>query len=67
MIACTNTGSQVTSRVEVLSSGWKMQPVDKLINVDEMSVSLNDFNTESWYDAVVPGTVMGSLASKKVV
>ncbi len=32
-----------------------------------MSVSLNDFNTESWYDAVVPGTVLGSLASKKVV
>ena len=67
MIGCTDTGSQVTSRVEVLSSGWKMQPVDKLINVDESSVSLNDFNTDSWYEAVVPGTVMGSLASKKVV
>jgi exo-1,4-beta-D-glucosaminidase len=67
MISCTNTGSQVASRVEVLSSGWMMQPVDKLINVDDASVSLNDFNTESWYEAVVPGTVMGSLASKKIV
>mgnify|MGYP001236371573 CR=1 FL=1 len=67
IISCTNAGCQVTSRVEVLSSGWKMQPVDKLSGVDEMSLSLNDFNTESWYEAVVPGTVMGSLASKKVV
>jgi exo-1,4-beta-D-glucosaminidase len=44
-----------------------MQPVDKIINVDEPSLSLNDFNTDSWYEAVVPGTVLGSLASKKVV
>ena len=64
---CTDTGSQVASRVDVLSSGWKMQPVDKMINVDEPSVSINDFNTDSWYEAVVPGTVLGSLASKKVV
>ena len=64
---CTDTGSQFTSRIEVLSSGWKMQPVDKMINIDEPSLSLNDLNTDSWYEAVVPGTVMGSLASKKVV
>lgn len=63
IIACTNTGSQVASRVELLSSGWKMQPVDKLSNVDETTVSLNDFNADSWYEAVVPGTVLGSLAT----
>jgi exo-1,4-beta-D-glucosaminidase len=67
IISCRDNGSQVASRVEVLSSGWKMQPIDKLNIVDEMSVSLNDFNADSWYDAVVPGTVLGSLATKKVV
>ncbi len=44
-----------------------MQPADKLNNVEETSVSLNDYNADSWYEAVVPGTVLGSLASKKVV
>jgi exo-1,4-beta-D-glucosaminidase len=67
MISCRNAGSLIASKVEVLSSGWKMQPVDKLNGVDEMSVSLNDFNADSWYDAMVPGTVLGSLATKKVV
>jgi exo-1,4-beta-D-glucosaminidase len=67
MTSCRKSGSQVDSRFEVLSSDWKMQPADKLNNVDEMSVSLNDFNADSWYEAVVPGTVLGSLATKKVV
>ena len=67
MISCSNKNSQVASRIEVLSSGWRMQPADKINNIDEISVSLNDFNTESWYEAVVPGTVLGSLASKKVM
>jgi exo-1,4-beta-D-glucosaminidase len=67
IISCKSTDSQVASRVEVLSSGWKMQPADKLNGADDASVSLNDFNSESWYDAVVPGTVLGSLATKKVV
>jgi exo-1,4-beta-D-glucosaminidase len=67
MISCKKSGSQTSSRVEVLSSGWKMQPADMLNNANGMSVSLNDFNADSWYDAVVPGTVLGSLATKKVV
>jgi exo-1,4-beta-D-glucosaminidase len=67
IISCSNSGSEIASRVEVLSSGWKMQPADKLNNVDENTVSQNDFNADAWYEAVVPGTVLGSLASKKVV
>jgi exo-1,4-beta-D-glucosaminidase len=64
ILSCTGKVSRVASRVEILSSGWQMQPAGKLINVDEPSISLNDFNSDSWYAAVVPGTVLGSLATK---
>jgi exo-1,4-beta-D-glucosaminidase len=67
IISCSNNGSGVASRVEALSSGWKMQPSDKLNGIDEVSISQNDYNADSWYEAVVPGTVLGSLAIKKVV
>ena len=66
-VTCSKNQSQVSSATETLSSGWKMQPADKLKDVDESSVSINDFNDTNWYEAVVPGTVLGSLASKKVV
>ena len=65
--ACSQTGSQVGSKVETISSGWKMQASDKLTSVDEKSISENGFNATSWYDAVVPGTVLGSLATKGVI
>ncbi len=67
MISCSKKAPGVSSRVGVLSSGWKMQPTDKLQGVDEKSLSLNEFNADSWFDAVVPGTVLGSLATKKVI
>ncbi|MBK8884912.1 MAG: hypothetical protein IPN67_21945 [Bacteroidales bacterium] len=67
MISCNNRSSEVNSREEALSSGWRMQPADKLKGVDEISVSTNDFNPEAWYEAVIPGTVLGSLATRKVV
>ncbi len=65
--ACTKTDMLVTSRTEIISSNWKMQPVEKLQGVEENSISQNSFNASEWYDAVVPGTVLGSLASTGVI
>lgn len=57
----------VTSRVEVISSNWKMQPADKLKDAEEKSISQNGFNTKSWFKAIVPGTVLGSWATTGVI
>lgn len=65
--ACNKSNDRITSRVEVLSSGWKMQAEDKLKDISEEKISLNDFNAENWVDAVVPGTVLGSMATKGVI
>lgn len=65
--SCKNKSGMISSKVEVFSSGWKMQPQDKLNNTDEASVSMNNYDDGSWYRAVVPGTVLGSLASTKAI
>ncbi len=64
---CHNSGNYTASKVEVLSSGWKMQPEEKLKDVGEETISLNGFDTKTWYDAVVPGTVLGSMATNGVI
>ncbi len=64
---CTKSDVVITSRVEVLSDNWKMQPEDKLKGADEKAISQNGFDTRSWYQAIVPGTVLGSLATNKVI
>ena len=53
--ACNKTQMQDISRVTTISENWKMQPEDKLKNIDEKSISEGTFNTTNWYDAVVPG------------
>ncbi len=67
MFACKKSEIQVTSKVEVLSANWKMQPSDKLDSADEKSISLNGFDTKTWYKAIVPGTVLGSWATTGVI
>lgn len=57
----------VTSRVEVLSANWKMQQGDKLQDTEEKDISLNGYDTRSWYNAIVPGTVLGSWATNGVI
>ncbi len=56
-----------SSRVETLNDNWKIQPADKLDKVDEQLISQNGFDTKSWFKAMVPGTVLGSLATFKVI
>ena len=67
LVSFNKSETQVPSKVEVLSANWKMQPQDKLKGIDENTISQNGFDTKSWYEADVPGTVLGSLASHKVI
>ncbi len=64
---CAKSDKINCSRVEVLTDNWKIQPADKLGKVDERSISENGFDTKSWYKAMVPGTVLGSLATFNVI
>lgn len=59
--------SLFASRVEMLSSGWMMQPSEKLTVTDERLISQNGFDVKTWAKAIVPGTVLGSLATTKVI
>ena len=67
VLALSACSEKLTSRVETISSGWKMQPQEKLNEVEEEKISLSDFGTDAWYDAIVPGTVLGSMATNKVI
>lgn len=60
---CGNVEKPVVSRTAVLSDSWKIQAVDKPEGITGEAISRKNFQSEDWYDAMVPGTVMGSLAS----
>ncbi len=55
------------SRVEVITSNWKMQPGDLLRGIADKEISQRGFNVLSWYKAIVPGTVLGSWATMGVI
>ncbi|RIJ48157.1 glycoside hydrolase family 2 [Maribellus luteus] len=65
--ACTPAEKELVSRVENLSSGWKMQASEKLAGVEESSISENGFSDDAWLQASVPGTVLGSMATYGVI
>ena len=65
--SCTTAEKPLTAKVETLSSGWKMQTGAKLTEIEESSVSGNDFDDVGWLDAIVPGTVLGSMATTGVI
>ncbi|MCE4562846.1 beta galactosidase jelly roll domain-containing protein [Maribellus sp. CM-23] len=67
MTACTPAEKELVSRVENLSSGWKMQASEKLAGVEESSISENGFSDDAWLQASVPGTVLGSMATYGVI
>jgi exo-1,4-beta-D-glucosaminidase len=67
LFACSKPDMQVTSKSEVLSSNWKMQPSDKLTGMADNLIADNGFDAKSWFEADVPGTVLGSLATHKVI
>ncbi|MDB4584135.1 hypothetical protein N9164_13350 [Draconibacterium sp.] len=66
--ACTTTTDKAsTFRSEEISSGWTMQSSEELKGVEESSISKNDFQPTGWYKAVVPGTVLGAMATHGVI
>ncbi|MGD9555843.1 MAG: sugar-binding domain-containing protein [Mangrovibacterium sp.] len=66
LLAACGDHAEETFRTEPLSSGWKMQAEDRLQG-NEKSISERGYNTASWHQAKVPGTVLGSLASEGAV
>lgn len=64
---CENSEATLASSSTVLSNNWKMQKTTQLEGITGESISQNNFQSNNWYDAVVPGTVMGSLASTGVI
>jgi len=67
MSGCNNTVNPIVSKRLLLSENWKMQAANKLDSVAEEKISLSDFTDKSWYNASVPGTVLGSLVTYGVV
>lgn len=63
----SNAEKSSSYKVTTISENWKMQASEKLGKLDESLISKTNFNTKTWYDAVVPGTVLGSLALKHVI
>ncbi|MCY1723164.1 hypothetical protein OU798_22640 [Prolixibacteraceae bacterium Z1-6] len=63
---CTTSEKQLTSKVRSLDYGWKMQSSEKL-KEDGAAISQSGFDTKLWYEAVVPGTVMGALTDYGVI
>ncbi len=50
-----------------LTDNWKMQPVEKLKGISDEKISQNNFNSETWFNAIVPGTILGSMATTGVI
>ncbi len=65
--SCNQFNNRVESNVDTLSVGWKMQPQDKLEGIPDSSISDNSYDASSWFNAVVPGTVLGSLVNDSII
>ncbi len=60
---CNKNSLTDISRTEVLSENWKLQRNSKLADKTGDVISQSNFKTDNWLNAVVPGTVMGSLVA----
>ena len=61
--ACKETENQIFSRSVALSSNWMMQSDEIIKDAADSAISRTNYNTESWHKAIVPGTVLGSMAT----
>jgi beta-mannosidase len=55
----------VAQQNEQTITGWKLQDVQK-VQADAAAVSAQDYKTDGWYTATVPGTVLTTLVDNKV-
>ena len=68
LISFSSKAENISSyKVTTISDNWKMQAAEKIGKVDESLISKINFDTKTWYEAVIPGTVLGSLALKHVI
>jgi exo-1,4-beta-D-glucosaminidase len=68
LTACDNKESSFSaSKVRQITENWKMQSSEKIIVENESSISRNEFPADEWLDAVVPGTVLGGIATHGVI
>ena len=49
----------------VIDSGWQMQPVAQIASAGG-DIAQTNFNSDGWYSATVPGTVLMTLVNNKV-
>lgn len=64
---CSKPEATSQFRVEVLTNDWKMQSSVALRGIDESLISKNSFDITSWLQAIVPGTILGSMAATGVI
>ena len=67
VITCGKDGKHEAYNTKALSSNWMMQSSERLKGIDEATISQNTFDDQSWYQAIVPGTVLGSMATTGVI
>ncbi len=65
-ITCKQEIQQGDYKTVTLNTNWKLQSSEKIAGQSGETISQNSFNTDSWYSAKVPGTVMGSLVANQV-
>ena len=65
-ITCKQEIQQGDYKTVTLNTNWKLQSSKKIAGQSGETISQNSFNTDSWYSAKVPGTVMGSLVANQV-
>ncbi len=69
-ISCTNSKTEIKpaeSQVINLNENWKMQPEEDLKDINDAEISKNSYSDQDWMTAVVPGTVLGSMATTGVI
>ncbi len=64
---CNNSGPNDLSRTEVLRKNWKIIQNDSPEKLTGERISQKDYDTNNWHNAVVPGTVGGSLIADSTI
>ncbi len=64
---CQQDKQEEQYRTDVLRSNWKLQKDAELNGVTGDVISKKDYKADGWLNAVVPGTVMGSLVADGVI
>src|SRR5690242_1993520 len=67
VVTCTacKRGSEWMAGDPALKDNWQIQSSAKVAAADS-AVSLPDFNPRDWYDATVPGSILGSLVADSI-